>query len=77
MKKKKWNEGGEKHGRRDERYDYKNYHWYIYWCTARNAESKKENAAATYEELHFQYISHKAALTTLGVNLNEIDLIKE
>lgn len=40
-------------------------------------KAKKENAAATYEELHFQYISHKAALTTLGVNLNEIDLIKE
>lgn len=40
-------------------------------------KAKKENAAATYEELYFQYISHKAALTTLGVNLNEIDLIKE
>lgn len=40
-------------------------------------KAKKENATETYEELHFQYISLKATLTTLGVNLNEIDLIKE
>ena len=40
-------------------------------------KAKKENATETYEELHYQYISLKATLTTLGVNLNEIDLIKE
>ncbi len=40
-------------------------------------KAKKEHASETYEELHFQYISHKAALNTLGVNLSEIDLIKE
>jgi len=40
-------------------------------------KAKKENATETYEELHYQYISLKATLTTLGVNLNEIDLIIE
>ena len=40
-------------------------------------KAKKEEATETYEELHYQYISLKATLTTLGVNLSEIDLIKE
>ncbi len=39
--------------------------------------ARKENAKETYEELRFQYISNKAALSSFGVNLSEIDLIKE
>lgn len=41
----------------------------------RNA--KKENATETYEGLKKDYKSLKAVLTSLGVNLTEIDEIKE
>lgn len=39
--------------------------------------AKKENAAETYEGLKNDYISLKAILTSLGVNLTDIDKIKE
>ena len=41
----------------------------------RNA--KEENASKTYEGLNKDYQSLKAVLTFLGVNLTEIDEIKE
>ncbi|MCM1541587.1 MAG: hypothetical protein NC121_10020 [Blautia sp.] len=39
--------------------------------------AKKENAAETYADLKDDYISLKVLLTSLGVNLTEIDRIKE
>lgn len=39
--------------------------------------AKKENAKETYEGLKNDYISLKAVLTSLGVNLTAIDKIKE
>ncbi len=39
--------------------------------------ARKENAAETYAGLKNDYISLKALLTSLGVNLTEIDRIKE
>ena len=37
----------------------------------------KEHAAETYEGLKKDYLSLKAVLTSLGVNLTDIDQIKE
>lgn len=39
--------------------------------------AKKENATETYEGLKNDYLSLKAILTSLGVNLTDIDKIKE
>jgi len=39
--------------------------------------AKDENAVKTYADLKDDYISLKALLTSLGVNLTEIDKIKE
>ena len=39
--------------------------------------AKEENAKKTYAELKIQYISLKALLNSLGVNMAEIDRIKE
>lgn len=39
--------------------------------------AKKENATETYAKLQVQYISLKALLNSLGVNMAEIDRIKE
>ena len=39
--------------------------------------ARKENAAETYEGLKKDYLSLKAVLTSLGVNLTDIDQIKE
>ena len=39
--------------------------------------ARKENATETYESLKNDYLSLKAVLTSLGVNLTEIDKIKE
>ena len=39
--------------------------------------AKRENAVETYEGLKKDYESLKAVLTSLGVNLTEIDEIKE
>lgn len=39
--------------------------------------SKKENATETYAKLKKKYISLKALLNSLGVNLTELDEIKE
>lgn len=39
--------------------------------------AKKENAAETYAKLKRQYISLKALLSSMGVNLTELDIIKE
>jgi len=39
--------------------------------------AKEENAAKTYAELKKTYISLKALLNVLGVNLTDIDIIKE
>lgn len=39
--------------------------------------AKEENAVKTYAELKEDYISLKALLASLGVNLTEIDKIKE
>lgn len=39
--------------------------------------AKEENAAKTYAELKRQYIVLKALLNSLGVNLAELDRIKE
>lgn len=39
--------------------------------------ARDENAAKTYADLKEDYITLKALLTSLGVNLAEIDKIKE
>ena len=39
--------------------------------------AKKENATETYAELKEEYLSLKAILNVAGVNLAEIDKIKE
>lgn len=39
--------------------------------------AKKENATETYEELKEEYLTIKALLQVSGVNLTEIDKIKE
>ncbi len=39
--------------------------------------AKKENATETYAELKEEYISLKAILNIAGVNLSELDKIKE
>lgn len=39
--------------------------------------ARKENATETYADLKEEYISLKVLLTSLGVNLTEIDRIKE
>ena len=39
--------------------------------------AKKENATETYSKLKKKYISLKALLNVLGVNLTDIDEIKE
>ncbi|EOS35753.1 hypothetical protein FMM80_27440 [Schaedlerella arabinosiphila] len=39
--------------------------------------AKKENATETYAELKEEYISLKAILNIAGVNLSELDRIKE
>ena len=39
--------------------------------------ARKENAAETYEGLKKDYLSLKAVLTSLGVNLTDIDRLKE
>lgn len=39
--------------------------------------AKEENAMRTYADLKEDYISLKALLTSLGVNLTEVDRIKE
>ena len=43
-----------------------------YMCLA-----KKENATETYAELKSEYLSLKALLNVIGVNLIDIDTIKE
>ena len=40
-------------------------------------KAKRENATETYEGLKKDYRSLKAVLTSLGVNLTDIDEIKE
>lgn len=44
---------------------------------ARMKNAKEENAVKTYEGLKNDYLSLKAVLTSLGVNLTDIDRIKE
>lgn len=39
--------------------------------------ARKENATETYSELKEKYISLKALLNSLGVNITELDKIKE
>ncbi len=39
--------------------------------------AKKENATETYAEMKSKYILLKALLTSLGVSLTELDVIKE
>lgn len=39
--------------------------------------AKKENAVETYAELRKEYLTIKALLQVSGVNLTDIDLIKE
>lgn len=39
--------------------------------------AKKENAVETYADLKNDYVSLKVLLTSLGVNLTAIDIIKE
>lgn len=39
--------------------------------------AKSENALKTYSNLKKDYVSLKALLTSLGVNLTAIDIIKE
>ena len=41
------------------------------------AAAKEENAEKTYAELKEEYISLKAILNVIGVNLAELDKIKE
>ena len=39
--------------------------------------ARKENAAETYADLKEEYVTHIALLNVAGVNLTEIDKIKE
>lgn len=39
--------------------------------------AKKENASETYAELKSDYLALKALLNVIGVNLIDIDIIKE
>ncbi len=39
--------------------------------------AREENASKTYEGLKNDYLSPRAVLTSLGVNLTDIDRIKE
>ena len=39
--------------------------------------ARKENATETYTELKSEYLSLKALLNVIGVNLIDIDIIKE
>lgn len=39
--------------------------------------AKKENAVETYAELKSEYLSLKALLNVIGVNLIDIDIIKD
>lgn len=39
--------------------------------------AREENAVRTYADLKDDYVSLKALLTSLGVNLTEVDKIKE
>lgn len=39
--------------------------------------ARKENASETYNELKEKYFSLKALLNSLGVNMSDIDKIKE
>ena len=39
--------------------------------------AKEENAVRTYADLRDDYVSLKALLTSLGVNLTEVDKLKE
>lgn len=39
--------------------------------------AKKENAPETYADLKEEYLSLKALLTVAGVNLTELDYVKE
>lgn len=39
--------------------------------------AKRENATETYAELKSEYLSLKALLNVIGVNLIDIDIIKE
>ncbi|MCM1048105.1 MAG: hypothetical protein NC433_06745 [Clostridiales bacterium] len=39
--------------------------------------ARKENATETYAELKSEYLSLKALLNVIGVNLIDIDIIKE
>lgn len=39
--------------------------------------AREENAVRTYADLKDDYVSLKAFLTSLGVNLTEVDKIKE
>ena len=41
------------------------------------ALAKEENATKTYDKLKQEYLSLKALLNVIGVNLIDIDLIKE
>lgn len=41
------------------------------------AIAKKENATETYAELKLEYLSLKALLNVIGVNLIDIDVVKE
>lgn len=41
------------------------------------ALARKENAVETYAKLKEKYISLKALLNSLGVNMSDIDRIKE
>lgn len=41
------------------------------------ALAKEENALKTYAELKEEYISLKAILNVIGVNLTELDKVKE
>lgn len=41
------------------------------------AIAKKENATETYAELKLEYLSLKALLNVIGVNLIGIDVVKE
>jgi len=50
--------------------DFKNIQRYMLFA-------KEENATRTYAELKDQYLVLKALLNSLGVNLTDIDKIKE
>ena len=58
-------------------WDCERYHWTVKKIQRYLKIAMKENAVETYAELKSKYLSLKALLNVIGVNLIDIDIIKE